>query len=149
MPQKSVKETFPVSSTWFFEISTPKLSQKDMLSTFNTKCKLASHFQILLPDYMLKKQQTLKENGFKIIKSMRNNTCHYSICKKLFRASQKCCQTSKYHNLLAWYDKLVLKLMLVPGFQKSLKENSPSIGRVNPFRPVPQEKKMTFLLISC
>ena len=51
MPQKSVKETFPVSATWFFEISTPKIGLKDMLPTFNTKCKLASHFQILLPDY--------------------------------------------------------------------------------------------------
>ena len=32
------------------EIRTPKLGKKDMLPTFNTKCKLTSHFQILLPD---------------------------------------------------------------------------------------------------
>ena len=50
--KKSVKETFSVSATGPFEISTPKLVKIDMLPTFNTKCKQASHFQILLLDHV-------------------------------------------------------------------------------------------------
>ena len=63
---------------------------------------------------MLTVQQNLKENGFKVIKSMRNNVCYSSICYNLFPASQRFCQASKNHELLARHVKLVLKLKLLP-----------------------------------
>ena len=51
---------------------------------------------------------------FQIIKSMKNNTCHSSICYNLFRATKKLCWASKNHEVLAQHGQLVLKLMLVP-----------------------------------
>ena len=58
----------------------------------------------------------LKGNGFQIIKSMINNTCLSNICYKLCRASQKLFWASKNHQLLVQHGKLLLKIMLVPGF---------------------------------
>ena len=37
---------------------------------------------------MLTMQQNLKENGFKIIESMTNNTCHSSISYNFFRQAK-------------------------------------------------------------
>ena len=68
-----------------------------------------------IPRNMLTNATNLKENGFRIIRSMRNNTWYSSICYNLFQASQKLCRADKNHKLLAWHGKLVLKLILVPG----------------------------------
>ena len=76
-----------------------------------------------IPRNMLTMQQISKVNGFKVIKSMRNNTCHSSICYNLFRASQNLCWASKNYELLARHGKLVLKLMLVPVTKVALIKN--------------------------
>ena len=60
----------------------------DFLSTIYFLCRKMAK----LPRNMLTMQQNLKENGFTIIKFMRNNTWHSGIYYDLFRASQKLCR---------------------------------------------------------
>ena len=65
-------------------VSTCPNGQADFLSTARYLYRKMTQ----IPRNRLKMQQNLIENGFKVIKYSRNNTCHSSICYNLLRASK-------------------------------------------------------------
>ena len=83
--------------------------QTDFLSTTHSSIyrKMAQ-----IPRNMLTMQQNRKENGFKVIKSKRNNTCHSSYVITYFGQAKTFVGQVKIITYLP--GKLVLKLMLVP-----------------------------------
>ena len=74
----------------YFLVCTCPNGQADFLSTTHFSYKEMAQ----ISRNMLTMQQNFKRKVLKIIKSMRNNTCHSSICYNLLRESQTLCRAS-------------------------------------------------------